>query len=68
MWTEELQELTRDYFENVMKGGMMKHFGDSKFGIGVFMDEKYIIHVLDSDEVCEYATMDEMLKDGWAID
>ena len=61
MWTKKLQQLTRDHFENVMKGGMMKHYGDSKFGLGVFMSEKYIIHVLDSDEVCEYTTMDEML-------
>ena len=68
MWSEDLQQQTRDHFENIMKGGMMKHFGDSKFGIGVFMDGKYSIHVLDSNEVYEYTTIDEMLKEGWVLD
>ena len=68
MWTEELQQQTKDHFKNVMKGGMMKHFGDSKFGIGVFSDGKYVIELMDGDEVYEYGTMDEMLNDGWVID
>ena len=68
MWTEELQQQTRDHFKNVMKGGMMKHFGDSKFGISVLMDEKYVIHVIGSKEVCKFDSMEDMLQDGWALD
>jgi len=68
MWTETLQQQTRDHFENVMKGAFMKHFGDSRFGLCVFMDGKYIMNDRESDEIWEYATMDEMLADGWALD
>ena len=68
MWTETLQQQTRDHFENVMKGAFMKHFGDSRFGLCVFRDGKYIIKDRESDEIWEYVTMDEMLADGWALD
>ena len=68
MWSEELQQLTRDHFDNVMKGGLMKHFGDSKFGLCVLEDGKYVIHFMGSKEVCEFTTMDEMLKNGWVLD
>ena len=68
MWTEELQQQTRECFKGTIKGGMMKHFGDSKFGIGAIIEGKYVIHLMDSDDVHEYDTMEEMLKDGWAID
>ena len=68
MWTEELQQMTIDHFENVMKGAFMKHFGDSKFGLCVLMEGKYIINDRESDEVWEYDTIDEMLADGWALD
>jgi len=69
MWSKELQELTRDHFENVMNGAFMKHFGDSRFGLCILIDGKYVITDRgESGEVWEYESMDEMLKDGWALD
>ena len=68
MWTEKLQQMTRDHFENIMKGAFMKKFGDNKYGLCVFIEEKYTITDRESDEVWEYDTMEEMLTDGWALD
>ncbi len=47
----------------------MKHFGDSKFGLYIFIDGKYvIIDREESGDVWEYDSVDEMIEDGWAID
>ena len=68
MWTEELQQQTRDLFEK-MNGALMKHFGDGRFGLCVLMDGKYIIRDLEKfSDVREYNSVDEMIEDGWAID
>jgi len=42
MWTEGLQEQTRELFEK-MNGACMKHFGDSRFGLCILIDGKYVI-------------------------
>jgi len=69
MYSEKLQQMTRDHFENVMKGAFMKHFGDNKFGLCILQDGKYTINARgESDEVWEYDSMDDMIEGGWALD
>ena len=68
MWTEKLQQQTRELFKN-MNGAFMKHFGDSRFGLCILIDGKYVITDRgESGEVWEYDTVDQMITDGWAID
>ena len=68
MWTNELQKQTRDLFEK-MNGAFMKHFGDSRFGLCILIDEKYVITDRgESGDVWEYDSVDDMIEDGWAID
>jgi len=50
-------------------GACMKHFGDSKFGLYIFIDGKYvIIDREESGDVWEYDSVDDMIEDGWARD
>ncbi len=68
MWTEDLQRQTRELFER-MNGAFMKHFGDSRFGLCIFIDGKYVITDREeSGDVWKYDSVDEMIEDGWAID
>ena len=68
MWTEGLQEQTRELFEK-MNGACMKHFGDSRFGLCILIDGKYVIRDRGkSGDVWEYDSVDDMIEDGWAID
>ena len=68
MWTKKLQQQTRDLFKN-MNGAFMKHFGDSRFGLCILLDGKYVIADRgESGDVWEYDSVDEMIMDGWAID
>lgn len=69
MWSEELQQITRESFER-FPVALMKHFGDMKFGFCVQQDNKYIIKDMDkhSDDEWIYDSMDEMLSNGWAVD
>ena len=68
MWTENLQQQTREVFEN-MNGAFMKHFGDSRFGLCILIDGKYVITDRgESGDIWEYDSVDEMIVDGWAVD
>ena len=68
MWTETLQEQTKEYFKN-NPIAMMKQFGTGKFGAcQLESDGVYYIAVFDSEEVISFETMDELLVAGWAID
>ena len=67
MWTEELQQQTRKLFETLPMAAM-KHFGDSKYGVCVLDNGKYIITDRESDDTWEYDSIDALIVDGWAID
>ena len=67
MWTEGLQQQTREFFKN-MNGAFMKHSGDSRFGFCILLEGKYVIRDRESDDKWEYYSVDEFLEDGWAID
>ncbi len=67
MWTEELQQQTREFFETLPVAAM-KHFGDMKSGFCKLKDGKYIISDRESDDRWEYNSIDELVEDGWAID
>jgi hypothetical protein len=68
MWTEGLQQQTRELFQS-MNGSFMKHFGDSRFGLCIFIDGKYVITDREeSEDIWEYDSIGEMITDGWAID
>ena len=52
-----------------MNGAFMKHFGDSRFGLCILIDGKYVIRDRgESGDVWEYDSVDDMIEDGWAID
>ncbi len=66
MWSKELQQQTREFFEKLPIAAM-KNF-DMKFGICIRKDGEYIITDRESSEVYRYSSVDELIKDGWAID
>jgi len=69
MWSAELQEQTRAFLKT-MNGAFMKHYGDFIFGICIKKEGKYIILNRDcvKNKRWEYASLKEMINDGWAID
>ena len=70
MWTETLQQQTRDHFENVLPAAAMKHFGDDNFGFCVFLEGKYTINDRNpkSNKTWVYTSIEDLISDGWAID
>ncbi len=68
MWTQILQDQTRDYLKN-NPIAMMKQFGAGKFGAcQLESDGIYYITVFESDEVLSFKTIEELLEASWAID
>ena len=69
MWSEELQQQTREFFKK-WPMAMMKHFGDMKFGVCHVKDGRYLIEGIGDavGQRWEYASVDMMIADGWAID
>ena len=67
MWTENLQQQTKEHFKQYPLGPM-KHFTGKKYGVCMCEDGKYTIANRSNDEVYEYETMEALLADGWAID
>ena len=68
MYSHELQELTRKYFESVPVA-MMKQFRTGKFGAcQLESDGIYYITIFNSDEVLSFETIDELIQANWAID
>jgi len=67
MWSQSLQEQTREHFKN-MPFAAMKQFGTDTFGIGVFRDGKYIITNRETNTQDEFSSMDELITAKWAID
>ncbi len=79
-WSEKLKETTRDVLYNIPaasftfrpEGCYLKNM-DGRFGyitITDAMDEKYNVHVKDSDAdtVEEYNTIDALIDAGWVVD
>ena len=66
MWSEALQEQTREYFKS-MPIAAMKQIG-GKFGICVFRDYKYLITDRETNEEYLFETMDALIDAKWAID
>ncbi len=66
MWSEELQEQTRVYFES-MPFACMKQIG-GKFGICTLEKGIYSIKDRVSGQEYIYATMDMLIEDKWALD
>ena len=67
MWTEELQKQTKEHFEK-MPAASMKHFGDSRFGLCLLKDGKFVISEYEAKVKHEYESIEAFIKDGWAID
>ena len=67
MWSEALQQQTREFFDTLPMA-TMKHFGDMKYGFCILRDGQYIITDRESNEKWEYASMEALIEDGWAID
>ena len=68
MWTETLQQQTRDYFTS-LPFAMMKEFDTSRFGIAHHLeDDSFTISILDSKDILIFSSINEMISAGWAID
>ena len=67
MYTQTLQDQTREYFKN-LPFAAMKQFGTDSFGIGVLREGKYIITNRETKEKYIFENMDALLEAGWAID
>ena len=66
MWSETLQQQTKEYFKT-LPFAEMKQFG-GRFGTCVYKDGQYIIVDKESDDVYTFESMDELIANGWAID
>ncbi len=66
MYSEELQEQTRDFFKE-MPMALMKNF-DGKFGVCILKDKKYIITDRDTKNIYKYLSVEEFIQDKWVID
>ncbi len=66
MWSEELQEQTRVYFES-MPFACMKQIG-GKFGICTLEKGVYSIKDRETGDEYIYMSMDALIAAGWAID
>ena len=67
MWSEELQKQTKEHLEK-LPAASMKHFGDSRYGLCLFKNEKFVISEFETNEKHEFESIDELIEDGWAID
>ena len=68
MWTETLQQQTREYFTS-LAFAMMKEFGTSRFGIAHRLeDDSFAVFVLKSRKILTFSSVDDMISAGWAID
>ena len=66
MYSQKLQEQTREHFKNIPFAAM-KQFG-GKFGIGAFQGGKYIVTDRKTYEKYIFESMDKLIENGWAID
>lgn len=66
MWSDELQEETKEYFKS-MPVAAMKQIG-GRFGICTFEDGKYTVTDRESDWVDVFQCVEDLLNDGWTID
>jgi hypothetical protein len=66
MYSEELQEQTREFFKE-MPMGLMKNY-DGRFGVCILKDEKYIITDRDTRDIYTYLSIEEFIQDKWVID
>jgi len=67
MWSDELQEQTREYFKH-LPFGAMKQFGTDVFGIGALRDGQYIVTDRTTKEQYVFTSVDELITAKWAID
>lgn len=67
MWSDELQQQTKEYFEK-MPFALMKYFGDSRFGVCTLIKGEYIITDSDTNIKYKFDSIDALIKEGWAID
>jgi len=67
MWSESLKEQTREFLQQYQRG-MMKHFGDSRYGICLVSENSFEIFDRKTKEVESFNSIEELLAGGWAID
>ena len=66
MWSDELQEETREYF-NRMPFAFVKQIG-GKGGVCTLKDGIYIIIDREDDSEVVFESMDALIEANWAID
>jgi hypothetical protein len=73
MWSQSLQEQTREFFRRY-PFAFVKHFGDFRFGVCSLMDGRCIVRELPFHDrqgplrEWEYPSVDGLIEAGWAID
>ena len=67
MWSKTLQQQTREFLASYQVAAM-KHFGDSRYGICIVENGKFIIRDRSSNDVWKYDSIEKLIEDGWVID
>jgi len=67
MWSEELQNQTREHFET-MPMAFMKHFGDLRFGACVLIKGEYVITEHNTNTKHKFDSIEALIQNGWVID
>jgi hypothetical protein len=73
MWSETLQEQTREFFRRYPLA-FVKHFGDLRFGICSLEEGRCVVQELPdvgrkgAPERWEYPSVEALIEAGWAID
>jgi hypothetical protein len=65
MWSKELTELSRKYFEG---GCCCVKSENDEFGELLIEDGDYVIYLFESDKKYTFKTVDEIINAGWAVD
>ena len=66
MWSEELQEQTREYFKRLPIAAMKKVGG--RYGVATMQDGKFIIQDRETDQTSVFECIEELIEADWAID
>ena len=66
MYSQTLQEQTREYFKHLPFAAMKQYGG--KFGLALFQDNQFIITDRKTDDKYYFDSIDALIEANWAID
>jgi hypothetical protein len=66
MWSDELQQQTREYFKQFPIAAMKNI--DGRFGVCALMNGIYTIEDRKTNEVYKFSSMEDLIAAKWALD